>query len=160
MEVILKEKQKFNQLFIWIPLLLLLIFGIKNFYEEMSISNLIPLLIMGIVILFLVFITLAYSIDKEGVSISFFPFFRRKIFRKEEIEEINIVDYSPISDFGGWGLRYGRNNTTAYNVKGNRGILFLLKDGKNYLIGSQLDESYLQEKLNIFFDNKVNIKKY
>lgn len=46
-----------------------------------------------------------------------------------EISKIKIVDYRPIVNFGGWGIRRGRLEgelTSAYTVQGNRGVLLIL----------------------------------
>lgn len=159
MKIILEEKQKFNQLLIWLPLIGLLIFVIKKYYDNTSTSSLISLLIVSLLILFFFFITLKYSIHEDEIDISYFPFFRKKTFKKDEITEISVVKYSPLFDFAGWGLRYGKNGTTAYNIKGNVGIFIVLKNGKKYLLGSQLNKNVLLEKLKIFFDT-VEEKKF
>jgi hypothetical protein len=44
--------------------------------------------------------------------------------------------YRPIRDYGGWGIRYGRNGK-AYNVSGNRGVMLEFSHGQKLLIGSQ-----------------------
>ncbi|WP_415325300.1 hypothetical protein [Chryseobacterium sp. MMS23-Vi53] len=152
MKIILEEKQKFNQLLIWLPLIGLLIFVVFNYFKNSLTSNLIPVLIVGILILFFLSITLKYSIFEQEIVISYFPFFKKKIFKKDEISEISIVTYNPLLDFGGWGVRYGKSGTTAYNIKGKTGIFVALKNGKRYLIGTQISKDILREKLKLFFD--------
>jgi len=39
---------------------------------------------------------------------------------------------------GGWGIRWGSARYgSAYNVSGNQGVLFELKNGKKFLLGTQ-----------------------
>ena len=47
-----------------------------------------------------------------------------------EIRESRVVEYRPIRQFGGWGIRCGRfegEKTGCYSLKGKRGLLLLLK---------------------------------
>lgn len=46
-----------------------------------------------------------------------------------DIRESRVVDYRPIVQFGGWGIRCGRfegEPTGCYSLKGKRGLLLLL----------------------------------
>ncbi len=46
-----------------------------------------------------------------------------------EIRESRVVEYRPIRQFGGWGIRCGRfegEKTCCYSLKGKRGLLLLL----------------------------------
>ena len=58
------------------------------------------------------------------------------IIRFDEIENVEAITYSPIKDYGGWGIRY-RYKAKAYNVRGNKGVKVNLKNGRHILIGSQ-----------------------
>jgi hypothetical protein len=49
------------------------------------------------------------------------------------------ITYSPLRDYGGWGIRRGAKGK-AYNVSGNHGVRLELSDGKRILIGSQRPE--------------------
>jgi len=53
-----------------------------------------------------------------------------------EIASVEAVTYSPILEYGGWGMRIGRRGR-AYNVSGNRGVFICKKNGKCFLLGSQ-----------------------
>ncbi len=75
-----------------------------------------------------------------GVRIRFRPFHRKwVVFGFESIQKAEASTYSPLKDYGGWGIRYGRKGK-AYNVSGNKGVLLTLRDGKNVLIGSKNHE--------------------
>ncbi len=64
-----------------------------------------------------------------------FPLYRRRI-PLAEITGAEAVTYSPLADYGGWGIRWGRNGA-AVNARGSRGVLLTLRGGKRLLIGSQ-----------------------
>jgi len=57
----------------------------------------------------------------------------------EKEAAIAVKTYSPILDYGRWGIRYGWRGK-AYNVSGNRGVIFVLPGGETLLIGSQRPE--------------------
>ena len=68
----------------------------------------------------------------------FFPFhFREKHFAWEDISKAYVRRYSPLWEYGGWGIKYGFQGK-AYNVSGNEGIQLELKSGKRVLIGTTL----------------------
>ena len=71
------------------------------------------------------------------------PFhFSFRSFPFETIQSYEVITYNPIRDYGGWGIRYGLKGT-AYNVKGNRGVLLEFAEGskvKKLMIGSQVPE--------------------
>ena len=90
--------------------------------------------------LFMYMTNLTTEIHSDGLYFRFFPFhlsFRR--IAAQEIRGFESCTYSPIKDYGGWGIRYGRKGK-AYNVSGNRGVQFELSNGKHLLIGSRRPE--------------------
>jgi hypothetical protein len=52
-----------------------------------------------------------------------------------ELASSEVQTFSPLRDFGGWGIRYGRGGY-GYFWRGNRGVQVRTKRGKQYLIGS------------------------
>jgi hypothetical protein len=73
------------------------------------------------------------SITKDEIRISYPPLAKKQI-RWSEVEKAQIVKYSP---FIGYGLRIWTPYGTVYNVKGNRGLSLILKNGKKYMVGTQ-----------------------
>ncbi len=71
----------------------------------------------------------------DGVRVRFWPFVNRLI-RYEEIETAVAKTYSPIREYGGWGVR-GFGKRVAYNARGNQGVLLTLKDGATIMLGTQ-----------------------
>ena len=93
---------------------------------------------VGMVAFFLVQ-RLETEITTEGVKVRFFPIHRTfRTYKWEDISNAFVRKYSPIMEFGGWGIRFGnRRNGSAYNVSGNQGLQLEFKKGKKLLIGTQ-----------------------
>ncbi|MDT8341325.1 MAG: hypothetical protein RQ751_07410 [Longimicrobiales bacterium] len=53
----------------------------------------------------------------------------------EEIRSMEPVTYRPLRDFGGWGLRGGRQKR-AWTARGNRALALTLRDGRQVYLGS------------------------
>lgn len=99
-----------------------------------------PIVMTMLIALFLL-ANLTTLIDEKGIYIRFFPFHTRFIlYPWENITLAKIITYSPIKDFGGWGIRYGMNSTKAFNVKGTNGLYIELQSGKKRMIGTQRPE--------------------
>jgi hypothetical protein len=73
------------------------------------------------------------TITKYQVTINFPPLAKKRILWSD-VEQAQIVKYSPLI---GYGLRIWTPHGTVYNVKGNRGLFLILKNGKKYMIGTQ-----------------------
>ncbi|MFC0426704.1 hypothetical protein [Chryseobacterium scophthalmum] len=152
------EKQRFTQWWLWLLLSAVMIYTIYNFIEdrqyfstlELAISILIPILV---IILFLV-IRLETKIDEQGISVRFFPFqitFRYYPWRN--IKKAYVRKYSPLTEYGGWGMRQGLfGKGKAYNVKGNQGLQIILNDEKKVLIGTQK-----QNELKLYLENSKKV---
>ncbi len=99
-------------------------------------------LLAGVLLpIFLLTTHLTVIVDREGVRMKYSPFHRRtRLFTWKEIARYEVVDYSPIEDFGGWGIRYG-GWANAYTVSGKRGVLLHLTGGETILIGSRQPEA-------------------
>ena len=94
---------------------------------------------------FFYLLELRVSISEEGVHYQFFPI-HLKIYtiKFDEIEDFKAVTYSPLKDYGGWGIRH-RFKGKAYNVKGNKGVKINLKNkNRHILFGSQKNDSFVQ----------------
>lgn len=86
---------------------------------------------------------LTTEVRPDGIHFRFTPFHRKfNPIRIEEIQKYEAKTYRPIRDYGGWGIKVGRKGR-AYNVKGNRGVYFELKNGRRVLIGSQKPEVFV-----------------
>ncbi len=63
-----------------------------------------------------------------------------ELIRKEipfsRIRSAKAVTYSPLFEFGGWGIRWGSNGKRAWTVRGNRALRLELTDGTLFYVGS------------------------
>jgi hypothetical protein len=59
----------------------------------------------------------------------------RKTIPFETIESLESVQYRPIRDFGGWGIR-GWGRRRAWTIRGDRAVALGLADDRQFLIGS------------------------
>jgi hypothetical protein len=80
---------------------------------------------------------LVTEVRPNGLAYRFFPFHRDFILLPwNAVRGQSAVTYHPIREYGGWGIRYGKNGR-AYNVSGDSGVLFTLADNRTLLIGSR-----------------------
>ena len=79
---------------------------------------------------------LIVEVRRDGIWVQYKGFRIKRLIRYDEIASFEAVTYSPIGEYGGWGIR-GMGKNKAYNVKGNRGVRLRFHDGSQLLVGSQ-----------------------
>jgi len=108
-----------------------------------SITAVIFLVNLGTILLFLS-ARLETEVRSDGVFYRFFPFHRSfHCVAMESVRRFYAKTYSPIREYGGWGIRRkwpGTGYGLAFNVSGNQGVLFEFSNGSTLLIGSQKAE--------------------
>lgn len=87
----------------------------------------------------LVTVRLVTEIRLGGLFISLRGLWPTRCIRLIEARSVNIVNYDPMGDFGGYGIRSARHKK-AYIARGNRAVQLALADGTTLLIGSQRPE--------------------
>jgi hypothetical protein len=161
------EKQSFTQW--WIQLInfsllaLLAVFLYKWFFlkeavDKVSATDSTGQLVVTITIvlsfLLIYLFRLKTRIDENGLHYRFLPFhFSDKTISWYDIDKCYIRTYSPIGEYGGWGIRYSPKNGKAFNVKGNKGIQIEFKNGKKILLGTQKPEE-AQQVINKYMKNE------
>ena len=130
MQYIFEENQKFTQWWLWVILLSFPIIALGPFDENTV--NIYHVLI-GLFIPFLFYLfELRLKVNVEGLHYQFFPFhFKSHTIKLEDIESIKAMEYSPLKEYGGWGIKYGFKGK-AYNVSGNKGVKIFLTNGLNW----------------------------
>ncbi len=140
------ESQKFRQWWLWAIVIGSVAIPFIDIVSDISKSNKpAPIaLIPGITITYLLvlalfaFMELRTTIDANGVSFQFLPFhLKPKVKSWDEIQSAYVRKYSPLGEFGGWGIRITFGKGTAYNVSGNMGLQLVLKNGKKLLVGTR-----------------------
>jgi hypothetical protein len=130
-----EEKQKFNQWWLWVILLSFPIISVGPFDDNEI--NLYYVLIGIVIPLLFYLLELRIKINKDGFHFQFFPFHLKfHLIKMDEIESFKAMQYSPLKEYGGWGIKYGFKGK-AYNVSGNKGVKVFLKNGANIMFGSQ-----------------------
>ncbi|SFN57469.1 hypothetical protein SAMN04488519_10111 [Algoriphagus ornithinivorans] len=123
-----------------VPILILLTVVLINSDKDVT-ENLVGLTIASIAIigtfLLIMNIQLQTRIDDQGIHYKFFPFINKwRNIPREKIKSIDVIHYSPITDYGGWGLK-GNKTTKAYSIVGDEGLLIDTGDSKKIMLGTQ-----------------------
>ncbi|MFC5270854.1 hypothetical protein [Adhaeribacter terreus] len=150
--ILFSEKQRFTQWWLW--LILLSTFAMPSYlmYEQLqepapftdpekNTAIVLLVVIMVPVMLLFALIKLETQISEDGISARLYPLHLKwRHYSWPEIEDVYVREYSPLKEFGGWGLRYGFGGM-AYNISGNQGIQIVFKSGKKLLLGTQKPEA-------------------
>jgi len=150
-----REEQRFRQWWMWLLLLLIVALQWWGFAQQIVLgqpwgTNPAPdwmmvlfWLLFGIGLpAFFLYLRLIVTVTDDSVDIAFRPLTRRTI-PIDDITSVKARTYSPLREYGGWGIR-GLGNNRAYNVSGNRGVELILQDGRRVLIGSQRADDLAQ----------------
>ena len=150
---IFSESQKFRQWYVWLAVAIAPIIFVWAILQQVVLgvpfgtnpSGNVVLILLAIVFgiafpFFLYRMGLDVQLSNEAIHMRFWPFhFKPRTFYFNDIDNAEPVTYSPLKDYGGWGIRYGAKGK-AYNVSGNQGVVITLKTGQSILIGSQRHE--------------------
>ena len=150
-EILFTEQQKFKQW--WVMLIL---FGVNGLFfygawqqimegqrfGNRPMSNTGLLITMGLITLITVLVLscrLDTIIRKDGIYVRFFPFHLKfKHYAWDRLLKAYVRKYSPIGEYGGWGIRFGLSGRgKAFNITGNKGLQLIFKTNKKLLIGTQ-----------------------
>jgi hypothetical protein len=147
--LIVSQEQRFGRFFRWFFILdsvffFLFILGLQFFLCRTG-EKPIPIAILAAMLIIPISISIPFWLAKlqtqvrsDGLYVRFFPFhIKFKRFAFEDFSEYYAREYRPIWEYGGWGIRYTFRNGRAYNIRGNKGLQIVCKNGKKLLIGSQ-----------------------
>ncbi|MBN1189513.1 MAG: hypothetical protein JXA46_07165 [Dehalococcoidales bacterium] len=152
-----RETQHFRQWWIWALVLFIAALSLYGAVQQIILgipfgSNPAPdgwMIVIAIVFgiglpIFMYVINLTTEVRSDGLYVRFFPLHLSFLkITPQEIKGFEACTYSPLGDYGGWGIRFGRKGK-AYNISGNRGVQLELTNGKRLLIGSQRPEELVQ----------------
>lgn len=149
-DILFVERQKFKQWWLWLILLGVNLLVLGGVYQQIirgqpfgdkpaSDSGLV--LTAGLVLLFTLFFMnfrLDTQIRKDGIYVRFFPFhFSFRYYSWQRISKAFIRTYNPVTEYGGWGIRFGIfGKGKAFNVSGNQGLQLEFDNSKKLLIGT------------------------
>jgi len=154
-KILFTETQQFRQWWVWLMMLALNGFFVYGIYQQVVLK--VPFgdnpasdeglyigfaIILAITLLFWV-MKLQTQVKEDGIYVKFFPIhFRYKKYTWDNLSKVYVRTYSPLTEYGGWGIRlglFGKGN--AYNVKGNQGLQLEIPGKANLLIGTQQPEA-------------------
>ncbi|RAI91899.1 hypothetical protein [Algoriphagus yeomjeoni] len=121
-----------------VPILILLavLYATSDDKQEMAIALGVVLGTMALVFALIFNLKLETRIDEKSIAFRYTPFIRKwRHFPKKEIKSCEVITYSPITDYGGWGFK-GNKTTKAYSVLGNEGLLMDVGEKKKIMIGT------------------------
>lgn len=86
---------------------------------------------------FLLSIRLRTEVTSQALRYQFWPLhIHWREIPVSDIQSAEALQFRPIRDSGGWGIRYGRHGW-YYTVAGDRGVLIVRKSGRSLVIGSR-----------------------
>ena len=139
------EKQRFSQWWLWLILIgaasipffgLYYQIGLDKPFGNNPLSDTGLMIFAVLMIAFLGFfflMRLNLTLDREGITVRFFPFFTRAV-TWEEVEHLQVVNYGFV---GGYGIRLTHRFGTVYNMSGRWGLLIYLEGGKRFCVGTR-----------------------
>jgi hypothetical protein len=153
-DILFYEKQQFRQWWIWLLLVVLNApfaagiikqIGWGQPFGDMPMSNTQLICAASTIILVTIFILtirLETTIKPDGIYVQFFPFhFKYKYYSWSSLTKSYVRQYSPIGEYGGWGLRLGVfGKGQAYNISGDKGLQLEFTTGQRLLIGTNKPE--------------------
>lgn len=161
--VIFREEQRFSQIWVWALIVLTAGMAWLGFIRQIifqqhfgnhpapdSVMLIIWILFGAGLPVFFYSLKLSTEVRKTGLYIKFFPLHRK--FQKFDFQNLNkyeVTTYSPLKEYGGWGIRYGPKGK-AYNVKGKKGLLLYQRNGAKVLIGSQKSDLLFEALEKVF----------
>ena len=151
--ILYSETQYFRQIWLTILMLAMPVLLLYAMYEQFILGVpfgdnpmsddmlIITALIFGLIFpAFILSLHLITEVRKDALYIRFIPLHLSVVkIKVADIVSVESVTYSPIFDYGGWGIKYGLKGK-AYNVTGNRGVRLFFENERHILIGSQKSE--------------------
>lgn len=118
--------------------------GPALYQETQGFSPWVVALMLGVVALLgtLLTLRLTTTVTSDALSIRYGFLYKTRI-PLSEIALAEAVEYSPVRDYGGWGVR-GSRRRRALNARGNQGVLLTRADGTTLLVGSQKPRELLE----------------
>lgn len=142
------EHQRLRHPFFWAFILFVFCLAVYGFVMQIILEkpvgmNPAPNWVMWFLLFFVLalvslagYCRLELMVSPKGVGYRYAPFInRRRILKWEDIKSAEVKKYSPLKEFGGWGLRFGFKGGIAYSVQGNMGLRLELISGKKIVIG-------------------------
>lgn len=128
-----REEVSFHPLIKALLLLLPLVVLVAAVQGVQRPEEILALAALGLVFLAIVLLfgRMVVSVDDSTLRVEFgYLGWPSRAIPLDSIERAETVDYHPLVQFGGWGIRSGRfrnERTGCYSMRGNRGVLLSLR---------------------------------
>jgi hypothetical protein len=118
--------------------------GSALYNETQSFSPWVVALLLGVVALLAALLTvrLTTTVTPDALSVRYGFLYKTRV-PLSEIALAEAVEYAPVREYGGWGIR-GSRRRRALNARGNQGVLLTRSDGTTLLVGSQKPRELLE----------------
>ena len=141
--VLFEETQRLSPLIILaIVAAVLVVFGLVYWRTGGALSRPVWMLLGGTAVFLAALVAMSRmqtEVTADSVDISMFYLISESI-PHGQIAEHQVLEYRPLREFGGWGLRYGPSGR-AYSMSGSEGVRLVLDDGSQITLGSQNAEA-------------------
>ncbi|MBD1398358.1 hypothetical protein H9Q13_14400 [Pontibacter sp. JH31] len=149
-QVIFRERQRFRQFWLWALIIgIAAIFWAGFVYQvvlggafgnrpvtDVQLSIMLALIGFGLPFFFY-WMSMTTEVQTGMLYVRFKPFHLKPVrIPLHTVRDYEKVTYSPISDYGGWGIRWGAKGK-AYSMSGREGVLLHFYNQQPLLVGSQ-----------------------
>ena len=107
----------------------------ENMTATLALTLAAPLAVLA----WLMCMRLETEVRDEGLWIRFRAGWFARTYSWNRIERAEAVEYRPLREFGGWGIRRGRREW-AWIIWGKQAVRLHLRDGSTFLVGSAESE--------------------
>lgn len=155
-----EEVQSFGRHGLWFAMLSVFAIVLYSFFQLtlIGVDRFILLAMIPSIALFFFLVMffrrmeLHIRVDEQALEFRFSPVQKEfQVIEWEFVEEIAVVETSPIRRLAGWGVRYGP--TRAYSVGGSEGVEISFPNGRKLFLGSKRADEL--ERLIRRFRNKA-----
>ena len=141
-EILFSENQRFKQWWLLLPLVIvngLFLFSLIT-DPDSTIKVVIPFAAVFLITVLFFSFRLNTQIKADGIYVQFFPFHLSfKHFKWNQFKTLEVKQYSPLIDYGGWGSRVAvlSDKGKVYSVSGNIGLQIVFVDNEKLMIGTK-----------------------
>ena len=155
------ETQRFNKWWVWGLLVLIAASFAVSLYKNWSgwqslvtVRFIVPFIVIILINALILLNKLETMIKQDGIYVRFFPFhFSFKRYQWQTQKEVYVRKYHPLSEYGGWGVRWGIAGK-AFNISGKWGIQLVSKEGRRLLVGTQKAEDVRKVLDDVYRNNR------
>lgn len=127
MNYIYEEKQSVSPIFTVISVAVIILLIFQLIFVESARQDKAFLIIAPVIIILMLVVAINFSLLKIKLTESIlgigFGLFKKKFYIKN-LQQVEIADYK-FSNYGGYGIRFGRDKSKGFIARGGQGIKFL-----------------------------------